>query len=437
MFQDDGADDSARITLPEMSDPHHAVSHLDDRRCLEGMTAHNTPDSSRLAPATNVVVIGGGYAGTTAANHLRMRADVNITLVNPRPKFVERIRLHQHVAGNYDATVDYGTLLGEGVRLVVDNATRIDTAARKVELASGVALNYDYVIYTVGSTGATPASVPGAAEFAYPIAELEMAQRLRDAVDELHPDAPITIVGAGLTGIETASELAEQGRSGTLVCGGQLAPSLSGPGRRSVAKWLARHGVAVLEDDVVAEVRRDAVVFADGAVRPSALTIWTAGFGVPDLAATSRLHTDALGRLLTDETLTSVDDPRVVAAGDAAAPSGQPLRMSCQAAGPLGAQAANTVLSRIAGTEPAGIDQAFVGSCVSLGRHAATVQLARKDDTPVNYYIGGRLGASVKEAICRGTLWGLRREASKPGSTFVIKGGKRPSQPTLEVVTES
>ncbi|HYR16035.1 MAG TPA: FAD-dependent oxidoreductase, partial [Mycobacterium sp.] len=50
---------------------------------------------------TNVVVIGGGYAGTTAANHLRMRADVNITLVNPRPKFVERIRLHQHVAGNY------------------------------------------------------------------------------------------------------------------------------------------------------------------------------------------------------------------------------------------------------------------------------------------------------------------------------------------------
>ena len=71
------------------------------------MTDHNA--------TTNVVVIGGGYAGTTAANHLRMRADVNITLVNPRPKFVERIRLHQHVAGNYDATVDYGTLLGEGV----------------------------------------------------------------------------------------------------------------------------------------------------------------------------------------------------------------------------------------------------------------------------------------------------------------------------------
>src|SRR3954451_2955732 len=275
------------------------------------MTDHN-------ATNTKVVVIGGGYAGTTAANHLRMRADVDITLVNPRPTFVERIRLHQLVADNYDPTIDYGTLLGEGIRLVIDNAIRIDTAARTVDLASGDALDYDYVIYAVGSHSAQP-TVPGAAEFAYPIAELEQAHRLRRVLAELHPDAPVTVVGAGLTGIETASELAEQGRKVTLVCGGRLAPSLSEPGRRSTAKWFTKHGVAVLEDDVVTEVRRHAVVFADGAVRPSALTIWTAGFGVPDLAAASGLHTDALGRLLTDETLTAIDDPRVVAAGDCAA----------------------------------------------------------------------------------------------------------------------
>jgi NADH dehydrogenase len=389
---------------------------------------------------THVVVIGGGYAGTFAANHLRLRADVDITLVNPRPKFVERIRLHQFVAGNYEATADYGTLLGEGIKLVVDSATRIDTTTRTVEFASGRrALHYDYVIYAVGSTGATPASVPGAAEFAYPIGEFELAQRLRDTLDDLHPDAPVTVVGAGLTGIETASELAEQGRKVTLVCGGQLGPSLSEPGRRSMAKWFARHGVAVLEADVVAEVRPDAVVFADGAVRPSAITIWTAGFGVPELAANSGLRTDELGRLLTDETLTSIDDGRVVAAGDCAAPSGQPLRMSCQASGPLGLQAANTVLSRIAGTEPAVIDQAFVAQCISLGRRGGTLQPTHKDDSPMNVYLGGRLAASVKEAICKGTLWGIRREARKPGSNPHFKGGRVVEQPLSapKVVTES
>jgi len=376
---------------------------------------------------TRVVVIGGGYAGTMAANHLRVRSDIDITLVNPRPVFVERIRLHQMVAGSGTATVDYPTLLGDGIRLVVDNADRIDTGDRRVLLASGAVLDYDYLIYAVGSTGAMP-TVPGVAEFANSIADLESAKRLRYALADLHRDATIAVVGAGLTGIETATELAEQGRRVALVCGGILGLSLSNRGRRSVAKQLRKLDVAVLESATVEQVRWDSVVLADGTALPSAVTIWTAGFGVPDLAARSGLRTDALGRLLTDETLTSLGDDRVVAAGDAAAPSNQPLRMSCQAAIPLAAQAANTVLSRIAGAAPAVLNQAFVGQCISLGRSRGLVQLSRTDDTPVNMVVGGRTAASIKEAVCKGTVWGLRREAAKPGSYFWLKGGKRPAQ---------
>ena len=49
---------------------------------------------------TDVVVIGGGYAGVMAANRLTQRDDVTVTLINPRPTFVERIRLHQLVGGS-------------------------------------------------------------------------------------------------------------------------------------------------------------------------------------------------------------------------------------------------------------------------------------------------------------------------------------------------
>ncbi|MGC2655572.1 MAG: FAD-dependent oxidoreductase [Mycobacterium sp.] len=384
---------------------------------------------------THVVVIGGGYAGTLAANHLRLRDDVDITLVNPRPVFVERIRLHQLAAGSGTAAVDYSTLLGEGIRLVVDGADRIDIAERTVSLTSGARLTFDYLIYSVGSTGGSP--VPGAAQFAYSIADFDQAGRLHDTLQELHPDAPVTVVGAGLTGIETASELAEQGRRVTLACGGVLGTSLSRRGRRSVAKRLAKLDVDVLETAVVNEVRSDALVLADGRMLPSVVTVWTAGFGVPDLAARSGLRTDAVGRLLTDETLTSVDDPRIVAAGDAAAPSGKPLRMSCQAAIPLGAQAANTALSRITGTAPAALSQAFAGQCVSLGRKHATIQFARTDDTPVNAVVGGRAAAKIKEAVCRSTLWAIRREAAKPGSYRWFKGGRRPEQLIREAATVS
>ena len=384
--------------------------------------------SEVAAQRTHVVVVGGGYAGTLAANHLRQRPDIDITLVNSRPVFVERIRLHQLVADSGAATADYGTLLGDGIRLIVDTVDHIEVAARRILLISGAELTYDYLIYAVGSTGAMPSTVPGAAEFAFSIADLESAQRLRYALADLPADGPVTVVGGGLTGIETASELAERGRPVTLVCGGILGPSLSNRGRRSVAKRLRKLGVNVLESVAASQVRWDAVVLSDGVVLPSAVTVWTAGFAVPYLAARSGLHTDALGRLLTDETLTSVDDERIIAAGDAAAPSGQPLRMSCQAAGPLGAQAANTVLSRIVGETPALLNQAFVGQCISLGRAHGTVQLARTDDIPVNVVVAGRSAASIKEAICKGTLWAIRREATKPGSYFWLKGGNRPAQ---------
>ncbi|OMC15768.1 NAD(P)/FAD-dependent oxidoreductase [Mycobacterium sp. SP-6446] len=381
--------------------------------------------SEVTAPRTHVVVVGGGYAGTVAANRLRQRPDIDITLVNSRPVFVERIRLHQLVADTGAATAEFGELLGDGIRLIVDTVDRIEFADRRVLLASGAELSYDYLIYAVGSTGAMPSTVPGAAEFAYAIADLESARRLRYALADLPPDAPVTVIGAGLTGIETASELGARGRPVTLVCGGTLGPSLSERGRRSVGKRLRKLGVNVLESVAATQVRWDAVVLSDGAVLPSAATVWTAGFAVPDLAARSGLSTDAIGRLLTDETLTSVDDDRIVAAGDATAPSGQPLRMSCQAAGPLGAQAADTVLSRIAGRTPAALNQAFVGQCISLGRAHATFQLARTDDTPVNAVLAGRTAASLKEAICKGTLWAIRREAAKPGSYYWLKGGNR------------
>jgi len=367
-----------------------------------------------------------------AANHLRLRTDVDITLVNPRPHFVERIRLHQLAAGTATATADYGTLLGNGVRLVVDTADHIDAAARRVLLASGATLDYDYLIYATGSTGAAPVAVPGASEYAHVLSELEGAQKLRYALADLRTDAPVVVVGAGLTGIEAAGEFGEQGREVTLVCGGVLGPSLSGPGRRSVARQLRKLGVNVLESATVTEVRWDSVVLGDGTVLPSAVTVWTAGFGVPDLAARSGLRTDSLGRLLTDETLTSISDERIVAAGDAAAPSNQPLRMSCQAAIPLAAQAANTVLSRIAGTAPALLNQAFTGQCISVGRSFGTIQLARTDDTPVNLYIGGRTAAAIKELVCKGTVWGLRKEAAKPGWYRWLKGGNRPAQSPAE-----
>nr|BFE68836.1 hypothetical protein GCM10020092_021370 [Actinoplanes digitatis] len=147
---------------------------------------------------------------------------------------------------------------------------------------------------------------------------------------------------------------------------------------------------------------------------------------MPDLAARSGLRTDAVGRLLTDETLTSVDDERIVATGDSAAPSDLPLRMSCQAALPLGSHAADTVLSRIAGVRPADFSRGIAAMCVSLGRRAGVFQVAHRNDTATRLYVGGRLGARLKEAACKSPVKQLADEARRPGShAWPVRDAKR------------
>ncbi|MFD4193395.1 FAD-dependent oxidoreductase [Amycolatopsis thermoflava] len=301
------------------------------------------------------------------------------------------------------------------VRLVVDTATRIDVGERRVTPASGGMAGYDYLIYAFGSGSARP-GVPGGADFAYSAATSEEVQRLRPVLEAAPATAPVTLAGAGMLGIEIAVEQAEAGRPVTLVSGGVLGPYLHPRVRRSVARP-ARIGVSVLDGPgaTVTAARRYAVTLGDGRELPRAVTIWTTVFGVPDLATRSGLSADATGRLLTDETLTSVDDERVIAAGDLAAPSSVPLRMSCQAANPLGAHAADTVLARIAGDRPALIEVGFFGLCVSLGQRTGTVQLAAKDDTANRFSTGGRLSGKVKESSYTGLLEHLAYEARTPG----------------------
>ena len=155
-----------------------------------------------------------------AAGHVKA---VEPVLISAVPAYVHDGMQPGWLAGRYDEeamSIDLGRLaIRAGCRYVESDIERIDAGARTIVLSNGRTEKWEALSLTSSSIPCDQ-RVPGAAEFAYPIAELELAQRLRAAIDELHPDAPVTVVGAGLTGVETASELAEQGRKVTLVCGG-------------------------------------------------------------------------------------------------------------------------------------------------------------------------------------------------------------------------
>ncbi|AEF41158.1 FAD-dependent pyridine nucleotide-disulfide oxidoreductase [Hoyosella subflava DQS3-9A1] len=361
----------------------------------------------------NIVVLGAGYAGVMAANQLA--AGHNVTLINARPYFVERIRLHQFVVGGHPAQVPLAEVLNPDVQVIVAQAQRIDAGARHILLDNAPAVAYDYLVYAVGSRAELP-TLPGS-EFAYSLADWESAQRLRDAL-KCAPQT-VTVVGGGLTGIETAAELAEARPEShvSLVTASVVAPGFSPRGRRAVLRALTRLGVSVYENSRVRRIEQTKVV-TDRETVPSDVTIVATGLRAGSLAAESGLTTDMLGRLVTDHALRS-SDPRIIAAGDAAGPPADVahhIRMSCAAALPLGALAARTVNDLAAGNEPGPVSSGFVIQCLSLGRRRGVVQHVAPDDQPRDLAIAGRTGAFVKEQICRGTLRWLAREIQKPGS---------------------
>src|SRR5690606_40838101 len=96
-------------------------------------------------------VLGGGYAGVMAANRLASNGET-VTLVTPSPWFVERIRLHAVAAGlRGDARVPLAALVDARVAVMDDRAVRI--ADDGVLLASGERLDFETLVYAVGSGG--------------------------------------------------------------------------------------------------------------------------------------------------------------------------------------------------------------------------------------------------------------------------------------------
>ncbi|MFI7533905.1 NAD(P)/FAD-dependent oxidoreductase [Streptosporangium sp. NPDC049376] len=358
----------------------------------------------------HIVVLGAGYAGLVAAKLAARQKGTRVTLVNRRDHFVERVRLHQLVTGQRLRDLPLADLLaGTGVELVVDTVTGIDADTRTVRPAHAPEIGYDTLVYALGSQ-ADLSPVPGAAEHAHTVATLDQAERLRT---RLRDGGTAVVVGGGLTGIETAAELAEclPEVKVRLVTEGALGGALSRRAQRHLNAAFGRLAVEVREHARVAGVHDDHVTLEGGERLGADVTIWTTGFRVPELARQAGFSVDDDGRMLVDPTLRSVSHREVYGIGDAAAvrtADGVELRMACATALPVAQQAVRAITARLAGRTPDPVRFRYANQCVSLGRRDGLIQFVRGDDSPVEMVLTGRTAVAYKETIVKGTVMALR-----------------------------
>ena len=407
-------------------------------------------------------------AAIRAARRTR-RHGGKVTLVNPSPRFAERLRLHQVAAGQkLDDHRIVDVVAGTGIEFVEGRAVRIDPQACqvRVEGPEGVRLlGYDTLVYAIGGLTDTT-SVPGAGDHAYTLNGPHEAVRLASRLAELTSaggtmaggtvaggavtsDASasgtvtggtsesgavagdtVVVCGGGLTGVETATEIAESHPRLKVVLLSRERPGtmMGDKAREHLERALTRLGVEVRIGADIVKVLPDAVELADGELVACDACVWTVGVRVSPLASEAGIATDERGRIMTDATLRSISHPSVYAIGDAAAvrQSYGVIHGTCQSGIPTGVHAADSIGRERRGRQPRPFRFGYIHQPVSLGRGDAVIQFTRPDDTPRRACLTGRRAVAYKEFVSSSPIktYGLIKRFAIPGAALWTRGGR-------------
>jgi len=144
----------------------------------------------------SLVVLGAGTAGTMAVNKLRRRLsedEWSITVVDQDDRHVYQPGLLLLPFGTYrpdELVKPRRRFLPRGANVIISEIDRIEPGERKVRLANGQVLDYDYLVVATG-TSPRPDQTPGmlGTEWRRSVHEfytLEGAVALRDALTRCH-----------------------------------------------------------------------------------------------------------------------------------------------------------------------------------------------------------------------------------------------------------
>jgi NADH dehydrogenase len=358
----------------------------------------------------HVVIVGGGFGGLTAARSLAS-APVRITLVDRANHHTFQPLLYQvAMAGLSPAEI------AQPIRAILQrqsNATvfmadvdRVDLPGRRVHLADGEVLAWDFLVLACGATTSYfghddwSRASPGLKTLqdavrirervlvAFEQAEREPTRERREAL------LSFVVVGGGPTGVELAGALAElakfvldrdfrnidpsSARVVLVEAGPRLLPSFPASLSESAASQLRELGVEIRVGARVAAIEEGKVVLEEGQF-PCSLALWAAGVRAEPLTKTLGVALDKAGRVVVEKDLSLRDQPRAFVIGDAALvldakgdalPGVSPVAMQQARA------VARSIRRAIVGQETVPFEYVDKGSMATIGRRRAVALVA-------------------------------------------------------------
>jgi NADH:ubiquinone reductase (H+-translocating) len=379
----------------------------------EPNTSTRTTSTHASDPRAHVVIVGGGFAGLTAARTLA-KADVRITLIDRTNHHLFQPLLYQvamAVLNPADITVPIRWMLRDqpNATVIMAEVDGISLSDRKLSLDGGSTMvEFDYVVIAAGARHAYfghpawEANAPGLKSIEDALEmrrrfllSFEAAERASAAGER---DALLTfvIVGGGPTGVELAGMIPEITRRTLkrdfrridtstarviLLEGGprilpQFPESLSARAKHD----LEHLGVDVRLGTVVTGVDDDGVTLASGERIYAHTVFWGAGNQASPLAAQLGVPLDRAGRVIVESDLSVPGHPNVFAIGDIAAVQtrrGTPVPAVAPAANQMGKHAGGGILRDLAGTPRRPFEYFNKGDLATIGRYRAVAAIGK------------------------------------------------------------
>lgn len=358
---------------------------------------------------TQVLIIGGGFAGLNAAKGLGGVRGVDVTLVDRSNHHLFQPLLYQVAMAGLspaDIAAPIRSLLSRyrNVRVLQGEVRSLDLH-RKLAVADFGEVAFDYLILACGARHSYFGHDEWE-EYAPGLKNLEQATEIRRRVLSAYEEAERTqspedrkrcltfvIVGGGPTGVELAGAIGEmsrftlakdfrnidatQARVILLEAGPRILPMFSEQSAAKAARDLEQLGVQVWTSSAVTKIDADGVEIGTERLR-AATVLWAAGVQASPLGKTASLDVDRQGRVFVEPDLSVKGHPNVFVAGDQACfthQTGKPLPGTAPVAMQQGRYLARTIRDELVGKPRRPFRFVDKGQMATIGRSRAVVEI--------------------------------------------------------------
>ncbi|UOQ48287.1 FAD-dependent oxidoreductase [Gracilibacillus caseinilyticus] len=319
-----------------------------------------------------VVIIGGGYGGMNALHQLMdngIPSDVHISVIDRNPYHSLKTEFYAIAAGTKsDKEVRIDFPVHEQISYIYGEIVEIDTENERIRLQNNDNMvEYDYLVIGLGCED-NYHGIQGAMEYTESVQTIERARKASIKINNLPAYSQVSVVGAGLSGIEVASEIRESRPDlniRLLDRGASVLSAFDEKVQSYVEDWFVKNDVHILHHSNV-ELVAEGLFYNNGEGIESDVIIWTAGVRPHYLVRSLPFEKDRHEKIIINEFYQVLSNPNVYVVGDCAASEYSP---SAQLAGVQGEQIGDILADVLNGKAPSSPkDIKLKGKLGSLGK---------------------------------------------------------------------